>query len=181
MLEDLQGLNVTTESTQAVVALNWFIQQSLSYGNDSETAISQALQADPNCVLANAYAAAFYLSQENATDCQRAVSFLRVAQQYKSSVTEREQLYVEAIDAWANGQINYAIACHETIVDQFPQDLLSVQQGQYHYFYQGDTAKLLQIAKRSLTVNPTHPELLGMVAFGLEQCHQLQEAEWMGR
>ncbi len=181
MLEDLQGLNVTTESIQAVAALDWFIQQSLSYGNESETAISQALQADPNCALANAYAAAFYLSQENVSDRQRAVSYLRVAQQYKSSTTEREQLYVEAISAWANGQINHAIACHETIVDQFSQDLLSVQQGQYHYFYQGDTAKLLQIAKRSLTVNPNHPELLGMVAFGLEQCHQLQEAEWMGR
>lgn len=181
MLEDLQGLNVTTESTQAVAALDWFIQQSLSYGNESETAISQALQADPNCALANAYAAAFYLTQENAIDRQRAISYLRVAEQHKLNTTEREQLYVEAISAWANGQINRAIACHETIVDQFPQDLLSVQQGQYHYFYQGDAAKLLQIAKQALVVNPNHPELMGMVAFGLEQCHQLQQAEWMGR
>jgi len=181
MLEDLQGLSVTTESASAIDAINWFIQQSLSYGNESETAILQALQADPNCALSNAYAAAFYLSQENAVDRQRASFFLQVAEQYSSSATKREQLYFKAISAWANGQINRAIACHETIVDQFPQDLLSVQQGQYHYFYQGDTAKLLHIAKRSLMVNPDHPELLGMVAFGLEQCHQLQEAEWMGR
>lgn len=181
MLEDLQGLNVTTESTQAIAALDWFIQQSLSYGNESETAILQALQADPNCALANTYATAFYLSQENAIDRQRAIPYLRAAQQHKSRATEREQLYIEAISAWANGQIDRAIACHETMVEQFPQDLLSVQQGQYHYFYQGDAAKLLQIGERALAVNPNHPELLGMVAFGLEQCHQLQQAERMGR
>lgn len=181
MLEDLQGLNVTTESTKAVAALNRFIQQSLNYGNEAETAISQAIQADPNCAIINAYAAAFYLSQENMSDRQRAIPYLRAAHQYKTSATEREQLYVEAISAWASGYINRAIACHETIADQFPQDLLSVQQGQYHYFYQGDAVRLLQIAERALTVNPNHPELLGMVAFGLEQCHQLQQAEWMGR
>ena len=56
-----------------------------------------------------------------------------------------------------------------------------MQQGQYHYFYQGNAANLLQIAERALAVNPNHPELLGMMAFGLEQCHQLQQAELMGR
>jgi len=118
MLEDLQGLKVTTDSPQAVVELDRFIQQSLSYGNQAETAIAQALQADPNCALANAYAAAFYLSQENAIDSRRAIPYLRVAQQHQSNTTDREQLYVEAISAWANGQIDHAIACHETVVEQ---------------------------------------------------------------
>lgn len=181
MLEDLQGLTITTESPQAIAAIDRFIQQALSYGKEAETAISQALQADPNCALANAYAAAFYLSQENTIDRQRALPYLRTAQQYQSSTTEREQLYIEAIGAWANGQIDRAIICHEMIVDRFPHDLLAVQQAQYHYFYQGEAAKILEVAERVLAVNPDHPELLGMVAFGLEQCHQLQQAEWMGR
>lgn len=121
------------------------------------------------------------MSQESAIDRQRAICFLRVAQQYKTRASEREQLYIEAISDWADGQIDRALAGHEVLVEQFPQDLLSVQQGQYHYFYQGDAAKLLRIAERALAANPEHPELMGMVAFGLEQCHQLQQAEWMGR
>lgn len=181
MLKDLQGLNITTESPQAVAAIDWFIQQSLNYGKHAETAILEALEADPNCALANAYAAAFYLSQENVIDRQSALSYLKTAQRCKSTITEREQLYIEAIVAWSNGQIDRAAAYHESLLNQFPEDLISVQQGQYHYFYQGDTAKLLQIANRALISNPNHPELLGMVAFGLEQCHQLQQAEWLGR
>lgn len=180
MLEDSQLL-ITTDSPQAVVAIDRFIQESLSYGNQAEEAIAQALQADPNCALANAYAATFYLSQENAIDRQRAIPYLRAAQQHQHRASEREQLYIEATNAWLQGQIDRAIAGHEAIVAAFPQDLMAIQQGQYHYFYQGNAAKLLQIAEPALAINPEHPELLGMVAFGLEQCHQLQQAEELGR
>ncbi len=181
MLQDLHGLAVSTQSAQTAAAIDRFIQESLIYGSAAEAAIQQAIVADPTCAMANAYAANYYLCQENAIDRQRALSYLRVAQQHKSSATEREQLYIDATSAWADGQIDRAIAGHEAIVDQFPQDLLAVQQGQYHYFYQGNTAKLLEIAEQALAANPEHPDLLGMVAFGLEQCHQLQQAEWIGR
>jgi hypothetical protein len=54
-----------------------------------------------------------------------------------------------------------------------------VQQGQYHYFYTGNKEKLLEIAQKVLPNNPQQDYLYGMVAFGLEQCHQLPAAEKM--
>ncbi len=181
MLEDLQGLTLTTESTAAVAAINRFIQQSLTYGRDAEAAIWDALKADPTCAIANAYAAAYYLAQENRADRQRSLPYLDLAQRHAQHVSEREQLYIRGIQAWATGQIDQAIAYHEAIAEQFPTDLLSIQQGQYHYFYQGNKAGLLQIAQKTLVANSDNPYLLGMLAFGLEQCHQLQQAEKMGR
>lgn len=181
MLKDEQGLSITTDSTEAIAAINQFIQASLTYGKEAESAILQAITADPNCAIAYAYAAAYYLSQENALDRQQAHSHLHSLRLLQPNVSQREQLYINSILNWARGDIQQAIAYHETIATQFPQDLLSVQQGQYHYFYRGDAVRLLQLAEKVRSVHADNPYWLGMLAFGLEQCHRLAEAEAMGR
>lgn len=180
-MKDAQGLELTTNSAVAAAAIDRFIDQALCYGRDAEAAILQATAADPTCALAHAYAAAYYLSQENRLARQQALPFLKRAHQHSLQATEREQIYIQSISAWAEGAIDRAIAGHEALAQRFPQDLISVQQGQYHYFYQGDSAGLLQIAE---TVHASHAEnayFLGMLAFGLEQCHQLEAAEQLGR
>ncbi|QLE57315.1 tetratricopeptide repeat protein [Nostoc sp. TCL26-01] len=179
MLEDAQGLVVTTDSVKAIAAINRFSSQMLSYGKDAQTAILQAIAADPTCALAHAYAAAYYLTQENHKAWQQAQPYLRAAQQHSAKITAREKLYVQGITAWANQEIEVAIAIHEEITDSFPRDLISVQQGQYHYFYLGDKVRLRQIAQKVLASNLENHYLYGMVAFGLEQCHQLEAAENM--
>jgi hypothetical protein len=181
MFTDLHGLRISTHSVKALDSINCFIDQALGYGNQAETAIVQAIAADPNCAIAHAYAANYWLSQESRDGQLRAVPYLRAAQRYKTDATLREQLYVDAIADWANGKIGAAIAKHERIVEQFPQDLMAVQQGQYHYFYLGAHEPLLNIAEKALPANGGNHYLYGMVAFGLEQCQQLEAAEELGR
>jgi len=130
MLKDAQGLNVTTDSTEAIAAIDQFIDQSLSYGNQAESAILQAVSADPTCAIAHAFAAAYYLSQESTVAWEQAIPYLKTAIQHQSKATPREQSWVKAIVNWARGDIDQAIAAHEAITEQYPQDLLSVQQGQ---------------------------------------------------
>ena len=176
-----QKLDVTTDSSAAIAAIDHFVDQALSYGNAAEAAILRAIAADPTCAIAHAYAAAYYLSHECKAGWQQATPYLQAAQRYAPQTSLREQLYIQAIAAWADGEIDRAIAYHEAIAVQFPQDLISVQQGQYHYFYQGDKAGLLHIAEAVLPANRENPYLQGMMAFGLEQCHRLEEAERWGR
>ncbi len=180
MLKDSQGLEVTTNSLSAIAYINCFTQQSLSYGNRAEV-ILQAIAADPKCALAYAHAAAHYLCLESAEARRQALPYLQAAKKYADIATEREQLHVCAIDAWATGAIKSAIAYHEEITEKFPCDLISVQRGQYHYFYLGNNEGLLHIAQKVLPASPENHYLQGMVAFGLEQCHQLEEAETVGR
>ncbi|MBR8833271.1 MAG: tetratricopeptide repeat protein [Stigonema ocellatum SAG 48.90 = DSM 106950] len=181
MLEDAQGLEVTTDSTAAIAAINRFIDEALSYGQDAEAAIFQGIAADPTCAMIHAYAAAHFLSLENALAWKKAKRHLQAAQEHLEQITNRERLYVQAIAAWSAGAIDQAIVLHEVIAHNFPRDLISVQQGQYHYFYLGDKQRLLKIAQKVLPANRENHYLYGMVAFGLEQCHQLTEAEAMGR
>lgn len=171
MLQDAQGLDVTTRSPDAIAAINHWIDQSLGYG--------KAVEAEALCAIAHAYAAAHYLSQENTVNRQRALPYVTTAQRYTAGVTTREQWYIAAIAAWSQRAVPHAIALHEAIANQFPTDLISVQQEQYHYFYRGQHEHLLHLAERVLPANSERPFLLGMVAFGLEQCHQLRAAETM--
>ncbi|BAZ09965.1 hypothetical protein NIES4071_17790 [Calothrix sp. NIES-4071] len=181
MLKDAQGLEVSTNSHEAVDAISSFTNQALSYGKEALNVVKQGLVFDPTCAMLHAYAAAYFLSQENQQAKKQAVPHLRTAIKYSGNVTEREKLYIQAISAWATKKIDVAIALHETITDKYPRDLVSVQQGQYHYFYLGDKQRLLNIAQKVLPQNEDNHFLYGMLAFGLEQCHQLDQAEAMGR
>jgi tetratricopeptide (TPR) repeat protein len=180
MLRDSQGLSVTTNSLEAIAAIDRFTDASLRYGQDV-LVILQGIAADPTCVMANAYAATYYLTQETAAARSQALPYLQAAKKYLPQANERERLYVWAITAWAKGNIEQAIAIHEEITSKYPRDLLSVQMGQYHYFYQGNSLALLKIAEKVLPANRKNHYLYGMIAFGLEQCHRLQEAEIVGR
>jgi hypothetical protein len=82
----------------------------LSYGSYAETVILQAIAADPTCAIAHAYVAAYYLSQENQVGWQQAQPYLQASLQHLDKITIRERLYVQAIAAWANKEIDVAIA-----------------------------------------------------------------------
>jgi hypothetical protein len=181
MLRDSQGLVITTNSLDAVIKINEFITQSLGYGKQAESGILQAIAADPTCAIAHAYAAAYYLSLESFEGRQQAATFLHIAQNYRIRATRREQLYIDAIIAWSKGNISQAIIQQESIIDEWPTDLIALQQAQYHYFYQGDKAKLLSVAEKAFPKNQGKPYIYGMLAFGLEQCDRLEEAETLGR
>ncbi|MGI0487838.1 tetratricopeptide repeat protein [Pantanalinema rosaneae CENA516] len=181
MLYDAQGLAVTTDSPAAIQSINHFIDQSLLYGNAAEPAILQALTADRSCAIAHAYAAAYFLSQETAIGWQQAQPHVKAARYHDSEATEREQWYIQAIVAWAKGDINQALTYHRQLAQQYPRDLISVQQGQYHYFYQGNATQLRQIAEIVFPMNQDRHYLYGMLAFGLEQCGELDRAEAIGR
>jgi tetratricopeptide (TPR) repeat protein len=180
MLTDAQGLEVTTFSAEAIASVDRFVKQSLSYGDDT-LVILKAIAADPTWAIAHAHAAANYLSWESTAGNNAAFPHLQAAKKYLEGANEREKFYVWAIDTWAKGDIEQAIAYHEKIAQKYPRDIASVQRGQYHYFYQGNKEKLLQIGEKVLPANRENHYLYGMIAFGLEQCHHLQAAETMGR
>jgi hypothetical protein len=109
MLQDTQGLEVTTDSQEVIAGINSFTNQALGYGKDAQILIGQLIASDPTCALVHAYAAAYYLSQENATAWKQAKSHLQTAQRHVTKATEREQLYVRAIAAWGAKKIDLAI------------------------------------------------------------------------
>lgn len=180
MLKDTQGLEVTTDSPEAIAAINRFIDQILSMGNNPDV-IFPAVEADSTSVIANAYAATLHMLAETADGSTQATPYLKTAYDYCNRANEREQLYLHSINAWVNGDIDQAIAYHEEIADKFPRDLLNVQVGQKHYLDLGNKQGLLQIVEKVLPANSENHYIYGMLAFGFEENQRYEEAEAAGR
>ncbi|MEH2365795.1 tetratricopeptide repeat protein [Nostoc sp.] len=180
MVKDASELEITTDSSAVVDAINSFVDQLLGVGNDAQV-ILKAVEADPTCVMANAQVAAFYLFAGGSVALTKAKSHLKVAKSYLKRANVREKLYVAAIEAWANRDIAQAIAHHEALAIAFPRDLASVHLAQYHYRNFGNSQGMLLIAEKVFAANRDNPYMYGMLAFGLEECHRLAEAEEYGR
>jgi tetratricopeptide (TPR) repeat protein len=180
MLKDAQGLELTTDSPEAITAINRFIDQILSMGNKPEV-IFKAVEADPTSVIANAYAATLYMLAETADGPTQAAPYLKTAYEHINNANEREQLYLNSINAWVNGDIDQAINDHEEIANKYPHDLLNVQLGQKHYLDLGNKQGLLQIVEKALPANRENHYIYGMLAFSLEENQRYQEAEAAGR
>ncbi len=181
MLTDAQGLPVSTDSPEVVTLIDRFTDQLLGYGNQPEI-ILNAIDFDPTCVLANAHVAAFYLFAEAANSVELARPYLQAAQNHLAAATEREQWYVKAIAAWAEGDIPTALSYHEALADRCPRDLVSAHIGQYHYlFTQASSQGLLHLIEKIFPANRENHYVYGMLAFALEQAHRLEEAEAVGR
>ncbi|BAY78917.1 hypothetical protein NIES25_53960 (plasmid) [Nostoc linckia NIES-25] len=179
MVKDSFGLEITTDSSAAVDAINSFVDRLFSVGNDADV-ILKAVEADPTCAIANAQVAAFYLFAGGVASTQ-ATSYLNAAKANLKTANEREKLYVAAIEAWANRDIQQAIAYHEAITDAYKRDLVSVHIAQFHYRNCGNSQGMLGIAEKVFAANQDNPYIYGMLAFGLEECHRIPEAEKYAR
>ncbi len=180
MQRDAQGLVVSTDATDAVAAIDRFVDQFLGYGTDASV-ILKGVAADPDCALANTLAGALHLFLESGAAPRLAAPYLDTARRYIARADERERLWLDAVDAWAAGAPERAIAAHWELARRFPRDIASAKLGQYHLFNCGDLGGMLGMAEAIFEANRENPYMHGMLAFGLEQNHRLREAEAAGR
>ena len=180
MQRDAQGLAVSTDAAEAVAAIDRFVDQFLGYGTDAGVILKGAA-ADPECVLANALAGALHLFLESGDAPRLAAPFLDAAHRHVARADERERLWLGAVDAWAVGAPDRAIAAHWELARRYPRDIASAKLGQYHLFNRGDLTGMLGMAEAVFGANRESPYMHGMLAFGLEQNHRLRDAEAAGR
>jgi tetratricopeptide (TPR) repeat protein len=131
--------------------------------------------------IVQAYAAAIHMFAESREGPANARPFLERALAHANRATPREKRFIAAIDAWGRGDIARAIALHEEQAREHPRDLASLKLGQYHLFNIGDSAGMLRIAMHATGAASDVPYFHGMLAFGHEQCHELEQAEAAAR
>lgn len=180
MRQDWRGLPVTTARGETVEALDRFAAEFLGYGQQAGV-IVPAAAADPGCALAQTLAGALHLFLENAEAPKLAAPFLAAAEAGAASATERERAHLAAAKAWAAGDTATAAEICAGIAREHPRDLLAAKFAQYHLFNLGRLDEHLAVAETAASANGDVAWAQGMLAFGLEQCHRLPEAERAGR
>lgn len=177
-LTDSLGNPVTLQDPASLPPLNDFIEGFIACEARAVNVLNAAADESP---IVQASCAALHLFAESADGPRNARPFIDRALAHAPQATDREQRFVAAVAAWVQGDLPRAIALHEEQARLHPRDLASLKLGQYHLFNRGNSPGMLRIALQAVPAAADVPYLHGMLAFGWEQCHRLQEAEAAAR
>jgi len=180
MQHDWLGNPVTTKSDAALAGVNDFITGLLAYETKAANIIAAAQNAPDDC-LANAYAALFHLFLESRDAPDLALPWLQKAEAAAPHASAREQLTTAIVRAWVENDIPRVLRLSAQAAREYPRDLVVVKQAQYHCFNLGNCAGMLAVAEAVRDANADVPYMHGLAAFGLEQCHLLDDAEAAAR
>lgn len=178
-MHDLYGLPVTCENEATRQGIDDFVHGFISFQTKAVNVI-EAAKADPENGLANAYAAILFMLLEAPAAPNLAAPFLANAQKAKG-LTAREAAAVEAAHLFVTGKIPKLIELCEATVTAYPRDMVMLKLGQYHMFNIGDFPAMLRIAQKAQPEAADIAYAHGMLAFGFEECHLLDEAEAAAR
>jgi len=179
MAQDAFGNEVSTSQEATLAGIDDFVTGFLAYETKAGNVLAAA-DADPESVLANIYAGFSWMFLEAAGAEARARHYLDRARA-AGAANAREAMLLRQLELWIAGDVPGVQAIGETIVAEFPRDLASVKLHQYFSFNRGDAAAMLSIAQKAEAANRDSPHIHGMLAFGHEQMHQLDEAERAAR
>jgi tetratricopeptide (TPR) repeat protein len=177
---DYLGTEITVDDKQTQAAIDDFVGGLLGYETRAAGIIAAA-DRDPECCLANLYAAALHMLLEAPAAPANAAPYLVRAEQASRTATERERGLVRFVQLWQQDAIPNALEVGEALSRAFPRDLTLVKLLQYLSFNLGDAARMLRLAVSVEAENRDVPHFHGMLAFALEQCHLLDDAEAAAR
>jgi hypothetical protein len=178
-LQDALGNPVSLSDPAGLAVVDRFV---LGFPGAQSTALDiLGLAEQDDAPYVQACAAALKLFAETPQAPRAALRHIARGRASAVQASERERRLFEAVAAWAEGDIPRAIDLHEAQARECPRDLPSIKIGQYHCFNGGDSPRMLRMAlasaPRAADCAPVH----GMVAFGYEQCHLLDQAEASAR
>jgi tetratricopeptide (TPR) repeat protein len=176
---DKAGLPISNLCSAGAVGYDAYVSEFISYGSRLRDLFAVA-DAAPDAALVNAHAAALHLAFEGAEGWAHAAPYLARMRAASSVATDRERLFVAAVEAWAGKDFWRALAALDELTVRWPADLCALKWGQYHAFNLGDADALLRFGERARIVFENAPYAHGMIAFALEQNHRLEEAEEEG-
>lgn len=178
-MQDLYGLPITCNDDTTQQGIDDFVHGFISFQPKAANVL-KAAKANPENGLANAYAAILYMLLEAPVAPKLARPFLNNATK-ATNLTAREAAAVEAAELFVAGKIPKLIELCEATVSAYPRDMVMLKLGQYHTFNIGDFPAMLRIAQKAQPGAADIPYAHGMLAFGFEECHLLDDAETAAR
>lgn len=183
---DKRGVPATASCADAVQHFDAAIESYLGFRRDTGDHLKLALEADPEFAMGHVARGYFLKLFANRAFDRRIADALAKARRSvdERGGTRRERDHVEALAAWHRDDVQAALDRWESILLDNPLDILALKLANYVYFYLGDARNVRDSVARVLYAwdeeTPGHGFVLGMYAFGLEECADFVNAEAVG-
>ncbi|MBV1799234.1 tetratricopeptide repeat protein [Siccirubricoccus sp. G192] len=185
MLKDAHGLAVSTDSPEAVRGFDDSLQGYLKYRADTPQRLKRALLADPEFGLLHVLRGYFTMLAHKQDLVPAAQEALAEARRHTARATPREQAHVAALEAWADGGMDQAIAIWNGIFRDHPHDILAFRLHHFCSFWLGRAPDMAVAAEHVLPHwgegLPAYGSVLACRAFAQEECGNYTVAEAAGR
>lgn len=184
-LTDRYGNPVSTRNSRAVELFDRAVAELNIFRIDPLTTIDQALAEDPSFVMGHAFKAGVLAttSERGGESVMRAA--LEAVEKSGAEPTDRERAYLAAIRAWLAGDFTGGAKLFGDISSEHPRDLFALQIAHLIDFLLGQATMLrdrpAQVRPHWRPGEPGYGYVLGMQAFGLEECGDYANAEALGR
>ena len=185
MYTDAQGLALTTESADAASRFDRTITDYLEYRAGAMGSLKSCLEADPGFVMAHVLQGYLMMLFGSNAMNDKVAGSIAAAEAGSNQVTAREKAHIAALRAWLSGDLIKSNGIWDQILFEHPTDILALRLQHFNAFWMGRNQLLRDgIARVHRAWSPDMPgygAMLGMYAFGLEECGDYEQAEAYGR
>jgi len=184
-MNDLRGVPLGTTSTAASDLYERSLRHLVGFYGDPFATFDQMIAADPGWGLAHVVKANLILTMTEPALLPDARAALDAAATLMIRASTRERDHLAAARLALEGRWGDACAAWDAILQRHPRDMLALITAHLFDFYRGDARNLRARVARVLPEwddgDPLYPYVLGMHAFGLEECNLYPQAEEAGR
>ena len=182
---DTRGLPLSTASAKAAAAYDHLITGYLTQRADTPARMSALLEADPDFALAHCMKGYFAMLAFKQATVAAAMQAARTAQSLAEGVTARERSHIAALTAWAEGELDRAIAVWESILRTHPHDAVGFRLAHFVNFWLGRPQDMVSSVERVIPVwsedVPGYASMLACHSFAHEEAGNTLGAEPSGR
>ncbi len=182
---DQFGNPVSTRSPAALALFDRAVTQFAHYRVDPLATIDEALAIDPDFVMAHCFKASLLATSSERGAEGGIAAALEAADRRVGLALDRERMHLNAVRAWLSRDFAGAAKLFGDISAEHPRDLQALQVAHLFDFLLGNSTMLRDRPAQVLHAwdesDPQRGLVLGMHAFGLEECGALDEAEAAGR
>jgi tetratricopeptide (TPR) repeat protein len=182
---DIRGLPISTASAKAAAAFDHLVTGYLTYRADTPDRLAAVLEADPDFALAHCMKGYFAMLAFKQAVVPVAVQQARTAQSLAADATPRERSHIAALTAWAEGELDRAIATWESILRTHPHDAVAFRLAHFVNFWLGRPQDMVASVERVIPAwsedMPGYAMILGCRCFALEESGNYLGAEASGR
>ncbi|MGI9301600.1 MAG: tetratricopeptide repeat protein [Gammaproteobacteria bacterium] len=185
MHRDLRGEPVSCANGRVCALFEQALQQFQSYVGDPVATIDEALEEDADFVLGHVFRATALLLMSERQYLPEARKSVWSAEALAGKANDRERGLIVAARRWLDGDWAGACRAWDEVLVHHPRDAFAIQAAHLTDFYRGDAINLRDRIARVLPHwsegTPGYSYVLGMYAFGLEECNLYGRAEEAGR
>ena len=185
MSHDAQGLECTAQDPRAVAAYDDALAAFFEFRLSTQDHLKAALAVDPDFIMGRCFRAYLLMQFGSRHIYPKIDPMLNGLEALRGPANPRERAHISALGYWREGRIGDACRTWESILVETPQDLLALRLHHGMSFWLGRREALRNapaaVLGRIAESTPGYGVVLGMFAFGLEECGDYPRAEEFGR